>query len=141
VEPTARWVVIPFAPLQTGQTLRLRIAETYTAPSSYRTEGEELVFDREPAGDRKCGGVAVGVVLHVQRRSGYREPTAGGRVRLVTGMIGLRRLDVLLKAKRRVGGEGVSGSARKRWAPSSSTPDVSCGWFGYPRKVMTLSRF
>jgi hypothetical protein len=44
--PKARVVVIPFAPIQAGQTLRLRIAETYTAPVSYRLEGEELVFDR-----------------------------------------------------------------------------------------------
>ena len=32
VSPTARVVVIPFTALQAGQTLRLRIAETYTAP-------------------------------------------------------------------------------------------------------------
>jgi hypothetical protein len=46
VEAEARVVVIPFAPVQTGQTLRLRIAETYTAPVSYMLDGEELVFDR-----------------------------------------------------------------------------------------------
>src|ERR1700722_20309572 len=39
-------VVIPFAPAQTGHTLRLRIAETYTAPVSFRLNGDELVFDR-----------------------------------------------------------------------------------------------
>ena len=37
VEPAAQVVVIPFAPLQAGQTLRLRIAETYTAPVSYKS--------------------------------------------------------------------------------------------------------
>ena len=36
LDPAARIVVIPFAPLQQGQTVRLRIAETYTAASSYR---------------------------------------------------------------------------------------------------------
>src|SRR5262249_15991688 len=46
VEPTARVVVIPFKPLQTGHTLRLRISETYTAPASYGLDGDELVFDR-----------------------------------------------------------------------------------------------
>jgi len=46
VDPKARVVVIPFAPVQAGQSLRLRIAETYTAPASYGLEGNELVFDR-----------------------------------------------------------------------------------------------
>src|SRR6202012_693121 len=44
--PAARVVVIPFAAVQAGQTLRLRIAETYTAPVSYKLDGDELVFDR-----------------------------------------------------------------------------------------------
>src|SRR5262249_60440202 len=46
VASTARVVVIPFGTIQRGQTLRLRITETYTAPVSYRLEGDELVFDR-----------------------------------------------------------------------------------------------
>jgi hypothetical protein len=29
-----------------GQSVRLRLSETYTAPQSYRLEGDELVFDR-----------------------------------------------------------------------------------------------
>ena len=47
--PTARVVVIPFPPLRANQTLRLRIAETYTAPLSYRLDEDELVFDRSLA--------------------------------------------------------------------------------------------
>ena len=46
VDPDARVVVIPFTPVQSGQSLRLRIAETYTAPVSYGLDGDELVFDR-----------------------------------------------------------------------------------------------
>src|ERR1700722_606100 len=38
-----RVVVIPFPAVQAGQTLRLRIAETYTAPASYKLDGDELV--------------------------------------------------------------------------------------------------
>src|SRR6185369_6047816 len=46
VEPDARVVVIPFPAVQAGQSLRLRIAETYTAPVSYKLDGDEFVFDR-----------------------------------------------------------------------------------------------
>ena len=46
VDPKDNVVVIPFPAIQQGQSLRLRIAETYTAPVSYRLEGDTLVFDR-----------------------------------------------------------------------------------------------
>src|SRR3984885_10371261 len=42
MDAKARVVVIPFpGPVKEGETLRLRIAETYTAPVSYRLDGEE----------------------------------------------------------------------------------------------------
>jgi hypothetical protein len=46
VAPDTEAVVISFPPVQAGKSLRLRISETYTAPQSYRREGDELVFDR-----------------------------------------------------------------------------------------------
>ena len=46
VDPTAQVVVIPFPAVKPGQNVRIRISETYTAPASYRLEGDELVFDR-----------------------------------------------------------------------------------------------
>src|SRR2546429_9965516 len=39
-------VLIPFPPVKKGQSLRLRISETYTAPASYRLDGGEIGFDR-----------------------------------------------------------------------------------------------
>lgn len=39
-------VVFHFPPVKKGQSLRLRMSETYTAPECYRLEGDELVFDR-----------------------------------------------------------------------------------------------
>src|SRR5207302_2729280 len=39
-------VVTRFAPIKKGQSVRLRLSETYTAPQSYRLEGDELVFER-----------------------------------------------------------------------------------------------
>jgi hypothetical protein len=39
-------VVFGFPAVKKGQSLRLRMYETYTAPQSYRLDGDELVFDR-----------------------------------------------------------------------------------------------
>ena len=39
-------VVIRFAPVKQGQSVRLRISETYTDPNRYRLVGDELVWDR-----------------------------------------------------------------------------------------------
>ena len=39
-------VVFGFPAVKKGESLRLRMYETYTAPQSYRLEGDELVFDR-----------------------------------------------------------------------------------------------
>ncbi|MGQ0732935.1 MAG: hypothetical protein ACT4QD_04685 [Acidobacteriota bacterium] len=39
-------VVVSFDPVRPGHSTRLRIAETYTDPTRYRVDGEELVWDR-----------------------------------------------------------------------------------------------
>lgn len=39
-------VVIRFAPVKQGQSVRLRISETYTDANRYRLVGDELVWDR-----------------------------------------------------------------------------------------------
>jgi len=46
VAPDQEVVVTHFAPVKNGQSLRLRLSETYTAPQSYHLDGDELVFDR-----------------------------------------------------------------------------------------------
>ncbi|HEY0369929.1 MAG TPA: hypothetical protein VGC85_10050, partial [Chthoniobacterales bacterium] len=33
-------------PVKKGESIRLRMSETYTAPECYRLDGDELVFDR-----------------------------------------------------------------------------------------------
>ncbi|MGC1266121.1 MAG: hypothetical protein WA853_07545, partial [Candidatus Acidiferrum sp.] len=40
--PTTQVVLIPFPPVKKGQSIRLRISETYAAPASYRLDGDEL---------------------------------------------------------------------------------------------------
>lgn len=46
VAPDQEVVITRFAPVKKGQSIRLRLAETYTAPQSYRLDGDELVFER-----------------------------------------------------------------------------------------------
>jgi hypothetical protein len=46
VAPDQEVVVTRFTPVKKGQSVRLRLSETYTAPASYRLDGDELVFER-----------------------------------------------------------------------------------------------
>ena len=46
VTPQSEIVLIRFAPVKQGQSVRLRISETYTDANRYRLVGDELVWDR-----------------------------------------------------------------------------------------------
>ena len=105
VEAKARVVVIPFAPVQMGQTLRLRIAETYTAPVSYMLDGEELVFDRSLDRPRNAVVLPSGWYCTASAAPATVSQLPDGRVRLDYWNDRPEAVDVLLKAKRRVIGE------------------------------------
>jgi hypothetical protein len=103
VPPTARVVVIPFATIQTGQTLRLRVTETYTAPVSYRLEGDELVFDRSLGRPRNAVVLPSGWYCSFSAAPASVTQLPDGRVRLDYWDDRPEAVDVLLKARRRVG--------------------------------------
>ncbi len=105
VDPTARVVVIPFAPLQAGQTLRLRIAETYTAPLSYKLDGEEMVFDRSLGRPRNAVVLPSGWYCTFSAAPATVSQLPDGRVRLDYWDDRPEAVDVLIKARRRVGGQ------------------------------------
>jgi hypothetical protein len=105
VPPAARVVVIPFAPLQPGHTLRLRIAETYTAPASYRMEGDELVFDRSLGRPRNAVVLPTGWYCTFSAAPATVSQLPDGRVRLDYWDDRPEGVDVLLKAKRRASAE------------------------------------
>jgi hypothetical protein len=98
-------VVIPFATVQAGQTLRLRIAETYTAPLSYRLDGDELVFDRSLDRPRNAVVLPSGWYCTASAVPATVSQLPDGRVRLDYWDDRPEAVDVLLKAKRRVGAE------------------------------------
>jgi hypothetical protein len=105
VAADARVVVIPFDPVQTGQTLRLRIAETYTAPVSYRLNGDELVFDRGLDRPRNAVVLPSGWYCTASAVPATVSQLPDGRIRLDYWDDRPEAVDVLLKAKRRVGAE------------------------------------
>jgi hypothetical protein len=98
---TARVVVIPFAAVQPGQTLRLRIAETYTAPVSYKLDGDELVFDRSLGRPRNAVVLPSGWYVTYSAAPATVTRLPDGRVRLDYWDDRPEAVDVLLKAKRR----------------------------------------
>jgi hypothetical protein len=105
VDEKDRVVVIPFAPVQAGQTLRLRITETYTAPLSYRLNGDELVFDRSLGRPRNAVVLPSGWYCTASAVPATVNQLPDGRIRLDYWDDRPEPVDVLLKAKRRVGTE------------------------------------
>jgi len=100
--PAARVVVIPFPPLKAGQTLRLRIAETYTAPVSYKLDGDELIFDRSLGRPRNAVVLPSGWYCTFSAAPATVTQLPDERVRLDYWDDRPEAVDVLLKAKRRV---------------------------------------
>ncbi|HMD27734.1 MAG TPA: hypothetical protein VKH13_04105 [Steroidobacteraceae bacterium] len=101
VDPKARVVVISFAPILAGQSLRLRIAETYTAPTSYRLDGDELVFDRSFGRPRNAVVLPTGWYCTFSAAPTTVTQLPDGRVRLDYWDDRPEAVDVLLKARRR----------------------------------------
>jgi hypothetical protein len=103
VAAAARVVVIPFAPLEKGQSLRLRISETYTAPVSYRLDGDELVFDRRLGRPRNAVVLPSGWYATFSAAPATVSQLPDGRVRLDYWDDRPEAVEVLLKARRRAG--------------------------------------
>jgi hypothetical protein len=104
VDAAAQVVVIPFSPVKAGQNIRVRISETYTAPASYRLEGDELVFDRSLGRPRNAVVLPDGWYLTASSIPATITQMADGRVRLDFWNGNPAPVDVLIKAKRRAQG-------------------------------------
>lgn len=98
----AQVVVIPFAPVQAGESLRLRISETYTAPVSYRLDGDDLVFDRSFGRPRNAVVLPSGWYCTFSAAPATVSQLPDGRVRLDYWDDRPEPVDVLLKARRSV---------------------------------------
>jgi len=102
VDPKARVVVIPFQTVRDGASIRLRIAETYTAPTSYGLDGDELVFDRSLGRPRNAVVLPQGWYCTFNSIPATVTNQPDGTVRLDYWDDRPEPIDVLLKARRRV---------------------------------------
>jgi hypothetical protein len=100
VAPDQQVVVTRFSPVKKGQSIRLRLSETYTAPQSYRLEGDEFVFERSLGRPRNSVVLPRGWYLTELSIPGVVRQTADGltRVDFVNGRPD--SVDVLMKGKR-----------------------------------------
>jgi hypothetical protein len=98
--PDSEAVVFPFKPLKAGQSIRLRMSETYTDPVSYRQVGDELVFHRSFGRAVNAVVLPAGWVLTNSTIPAEISTMADGRMRL--DFINPRpdEIDVLITAKR-----------------------------------------
>jgi hypothetical protein len=101
VPPDAEVVVIHFTPVPQGGSVRLRIAETYSDPKSYRLEGDELVFDRSFGRPRNSVVLPAGWYLTASSIPAMVSETPDGRIRLSFVNPRPDEIAVLLKARRR----------------------------------------
>jgi hypothetical protein len=101
VKPETQIVMIPFPAVKKGQSLRLRISETYTAPVSYRLDGDELVFDRSLGRSRNAVVLPAGWYLTASAIPATVSQLPDGRIRLDFWNGRPDSVDALIKAKRR----------------------------------------
>ena len=82
VTPETEIVVFRFPPLKAGQSVRLRMSETYTDPGRYRLVGDELVFDRTFGRPANAVVLPPGWVLTNSAAPAVVSQTPDGRTRL-----------------------------------------------------------
>jgi len=101
VKPESEAVVIRFPAVERGHSVRLRISETYTDEKSYRTEGDELVFDRSFGRPKNAVVLPAGWYLTACAIPATVTTLPDGRIRLDFVNPRPDEIAVLIKAKRR----------------------------------------
>jgi hypothetical protein len=92
--------VFDYPPLKAGQSIRLRMSETYTDPGRYRLVGDELVFDRTFGRPANAVVLPAGWALTNSTSPAVVSRLADGRVRLDFGNSRTDELEVLITARR-----------------------------------------
>lgn len=101
VAPDTEVVVIRFPPVVKGQSVRLRIIETYSDAGRYYQDGEELVWDRSLGRPRNAVVLPAGWYLTASSIPTVVSTLEDGRIRLEYDNPRPDELNVLLKAARR----------------------------------------
>jgi hypothetical protein len=101
VLPDSEVVLVRYPPVKKGESIRLRISETYTDPVSYRLDGRELVFDRSLGRPRNAVVLPAGWFLVVSSIPATISETEDGRIRLDFVNPRTDEIAVLIRAARR----------------------------------------
>ncbi len=94
-------VIARFAALHKGESLRLRISETYTDPRRYRLDGDVLVFDRTFGRPRDAVVLPAGWYLAASSIPATVTEAGDGRIRLDFVNPRPDEIAVLIEARRR----------------------------------------
>jgi hypothetical protein len=94
-------VIAHFPPLAKGESVRLRISETYTDPRSYRLDGDLLMFDRSFGRPRDAVVLPAGWYLTASAIPAIVTEQADGRIRLDFLNPRPDEIAVLIEARRR----------------------------------------
>ena len=100
VTPESEIVVFNFKPLKAGQSIRLRMSETYTDPGRYRLVGDELVFDRTFGRANNAVVLPKGWMLTNSSAPVVVSRTEDGRIRLDFNNPRTDEIEALFTAKR-----------------------------------------
>lgn len=103
VKPETEVVVIPFPAVKQGQSIRLRISETYTDSVRYRMEGDDLIWDRGFGRPANAVVLPAGWYLTHSAVPATLSLSSDGRVRLDFVNPRLDEISVLIVARRRGG--------------------------------------
>jgi hypothetical protein len=98
-------VLVRFSPVKPGQSVRLRIEETYTDPARYFVANSELVWDRSLGRPYNAVVLPAGWYLTASSIPAVVTRTDQGRTRLDYVNARPDEVNVLLKAARRAGGQ------------------------------------
>jgi hypothetical protein len=101
ITPESEVVVIRFPAVQKGQSVRLRISETYTDAGRYYMDGDEFVWDRSLGRPRNVVVLPAGWYVTASSIPAVVTMTEDGRVRLDYDNPRPDEIAVLLKGKRR----------------------------------------
>ena len=100
VSDTTQVVVISFPAVKQGQSVRLRITETYTDPARYMLDGEELVWDRAFGRPRNTVVLPAGWTVTASSTPAVITQDADGRQRLYFENSRNDEIQVLIRARK-----------------------------------------
>jgi hypothetical protein len=101
VEPATQLVLIPFAPVKKGQSVRLRITETYTDPARYALVDGQLMWHRSFGRPRNDMVLPAGWYLTASSIPAVVTQEPDGRIRLSFWNPRPDSVDVFVKGRRR----------------------------------------